>query len=369
MSPKNRKKRGATKRTGRARTRYDSVQKLIVFKVERDAKQIEKGWYQEVFIGENLPLKQFDELGKKYGLEKEAKIAFVFSQNPNVFNKDNDWFPYLQNFYIVLAERELEARARGEVINDPFMRIYLKLKKNEIDDFAYKMRYYVYYKEAKFINEDLLKYVSADDVKVMKLYINELAVSHANTHSWFDAFQRLYIAVVKSLQIIRNYPEFLNKLPPIKETEPQPGQPLDETKEKTLKGLEGLFRNPKIDEPTKELIADRVNAILANPPIQLPAVAPELYKNPQKLEDYAIAFLNRVYGKFLATGVLYQDQLGVLDSGLLNALKGYCTRKKIALSSIIPPKKERIDKELAQKGADRSDLNRLLSAKRRRQTP
>ena len=367
MSPENRKKREAAKHAGRTRVRYDSVQKLFVSRVEKDAKQIEKGWYQEVFIGENLTLKQFDELGKKYGIEKEAKIAFVFSQNPNLFKKDNDWFPYLQNFYIVLAERELEARARGEVINDPFMRIYLKLKKKEIDDFAYKMRYYVYYKDAKFKDEDLLKYVSAIDIKVMKLYIDELADSHANTHSWFDAFQRLYINVVKSLQILRNYSELLNKLFSLEIQDYLSSGALDTENE--LKKYEGFLGNPEIDEAIKRKTVALINAILSRPKIEPPFIAPERYMEKADKKETAKNFLLRVYGKWLRKDeeVLFQDQLRKLDEPLINALKTYCWNNKLLLANLVPPKKVRVDRELALQAGNISELERLAANFRRRQ--
>lgn len=77
--------------------------------------------------------------------------------------------------------------------------------------------------------------------------------------------------------------------------------------------------------------------------------APEYYVDRPDKKESAVAFLQRVYGRYLVKGqeVLYQDQLGYIDAKLLSAIKGQCSHTlKVPISSYILPKSTRITKEL-----------------------
>jgi hypothetical protein len=112
---------------------------------------------------------------------------------------------------------------------------------------------------------------------------------------------------------------------------------------------------------------------------------------PKPGEDYprypgetdALAWLEKHWGKFLKyfnqnldRDYLYQDQLGKLDSKLLQALKGQITYKKkkgefdeeSTLGDFVPPKKKRVDLEAGSVSAeDIKEACRLGMATRRRQ--
>ncbi len=367
MAPgKAKKRRVAVGKRGRPLRMYDSVQRLIIFKVEKDAMGVEKRWYQLVLGRDNLTQKQFEQLGKKYGLIKEAKIAYLFSKDPTIFKRDKDWFYYLQNWYIVMAEKELEARGRSEVIDDTFMRMYLEIRDNEIKNYAYKMRYYRYYRDANFKDEDLLKYVSAKDVKIIKAYINDLAESGAPVPDWFDAFQRLYIAVVKSLQKLRNYSKWLKKPFPVETNEPQSGGEIDRVD--ALKRYEAFLTDPEVDERVIRKTVAKINALLSRPKLEPPFVAPEHYMTRADKSESPKDFLQRVYGHCLRKGeeVLYQHQLTKLDWSLTNSLKNYCRVHKLKYADLVPPKQVYIERELQYQIEDQREMERIAAGFRRK---
>jgi hypothetical protein len=357
MKKKNNVKRKAASKPSLVPVQYDSVQKLI-FKIEREAKSVEKKWYQKVFRLGHLSEEDFAKWGKKYGLEREAEVAYLFSRDPGVFAYDSDWFPYLQNFYITLAERELEARKKGIKIDDPFMRIYETLRTNEIKNYEFKERYYRYYKRANLIVKDLFIYVSSEDVKIIRQYIVESPSSFADSNVWFDAFQRLYISVVRSLQEIRQYQKLVESPLKLEKRDKSPtGQPVDERWEKSFNQFGKFLRDSAIDAISKDIVVEQLNALLANPPFEIPEVAPELYKNRAIQDEDAYAFLKRVYGKYLDAGILYQYQLRKLDPFLAVAVDNYCKYRKIKFSSILPPKSLAIEREI--NSVDAKEIKRI----------
>lgn len=344
----------------------DPPQKIICM-IEEDAKRVHKKWYQKALRHGNLSEEEYAKWGKHYGLEKEANIAYRFSQDPSAFAGDDDWFPFLQNLYVTLAEKELEARKKGIKLDDPLMRIYDLLRTNEIKNYEYKKRYYRYYKRARFEDKVLFMYVSSEDAKIISQYIEKGPLSFVDNNIYFDAFQSLYIAVVRSLQKLRNYSELLEKLLLMEISDDLFTGALD--KESELKKYEGFLRNPEIDEAIKRKTVALINAIMSRPKIEPPFLAPERYMERADKKETAKDFLRRVYGKWLRKDeeVLFQDQLRKLDEPLINALKTYCWNNKLSLADLVLPKKVRIDRELTLQAGNTDELERLAAGFRRRE--
>lgn len=103
----------------------------------------------------------------------------------------------------------------------------------------------------------------------------------------------------------------------------------------------------------------------------LPAQIPDNIKysnraNQPELRDMTpIEFLDKVWGYRINSGQFFQFQLGKLDQPLLQAVKNYCRQHKIAVSTVIPPKKEFVDRTAATV-AGRPELRKSVAAAQRR---
>jgi hypothetical protein len=85
------------------------------------------------------------------------------------------------------------------------------------------------------------------------------------------------------------------------------------------------------------------------PKIELPALAPELYAERLDKKETPVNFLDRVWGKYLEAGVLYQCDLrgkNGRDPKLMHAIVSYCTVRKLNISSYIPSKKDKTEREV-----------------------
>ena len=69
----------------------------------------------------------------------------------------------------------------------------------------------------------------------------------------------------------------------------------------------------------------------------LPTKAPESYENRQNKAENAVDFLNRVWGNYIKSGVIFRDELNSLDSKLIQAVRNYCfTKPDLDVDAILP---------------------------------
>lgn len=64
--------------------------------------------------------------------------------------------------------------------------------------------------------------------------------------------------------------------------------------------------------------------------LPIPDAAPELYLSIKANKENPIDFIDRVWGKYISSGVLFKDQLNKLDKNLLPAIRTYCKNNKIS---------------------------------------
>lgn len=97
---------------------------------------------------------------------------------------------------------------------------------------------------------------------------------------------------------------------------------------------------------------------------------PEAYSDRVDRKERAEDFLFRVYGRFLETGreAIFQNELRKLDAKLVWALGASLAKRGAALSSLVPTKKERIDRTIASAGggARAADLAKAAAAVEKR---
>jgi hypothetical protein len=77
-----------------------------------------------------------------------------------------------------------------------------------------------------------------------------------------------------------------------------------------------------------------------DPDVILPQSAPEKYIKKIKGLNYkqdAITFLDEVWGKYIRSGVLFQDDLRRMDRDLVHAVYARCNYKGIPARSVLPP--------------------------------
>lgn len=98
--------------------------------------------------------------------------------------------------------------------------------------------------------------------------------------------------------------------------------------------------------------------------------APEYYANRSDRKENAIAFLKRVYGKYLEPGkeVLFQDQLRAIDPKYCVTLDKTIRNGGERFSIYVPPKSVRNDRIEAAHGLNASTVSMLNAREHRRKT-